>query len=200
MPAHTLILDGFMGRPWRWEPLRRLIEQRCGSASIFRYDWTGRLTLPQLGERLAEEAAKYPDGVNLVGFSMGGMVIRAARHVAPELNVNKTVFLNSPHRGTWLACLIPTPGVRQMRPFDPFLKAIAEKPWKGDTLTVWSGIDGIILPGKNTRFDTGRHVKCAIPLHIWPVWSRTIHHDIVEFLLPATNEPKEPRMHADGRG
>ena len=58
---HTLILDGFMGRPWRWEKLRRDVERRVGSASIFRYDWTGRFTLQELGQRLADEKKKLTE-------------------------------------------------------------------------------------------------------------------------------------------
>ena len=180
---HTIILDGFLGRPWRWERLRRRIEESVGTASIFRYDWTGRAPLPELGSRLAAEAAQHPQGVNLVGFSMGGLVIRAARHVMPELLIKKAVFLNSPHRGSLLAYLIPTPGVRQMRPHNAFLRELAAVPWdEHATLTVWSGVDGIVIPGISTKFDTGRHVKCAVPLHAWPVWSKSIHRDIVSFL------------------
>ncbi len=184
---HTIILDGFLGRPARWAPLRRRIEQRVGSASLFHYDMIGRLSLPALGEKLITEIRKHGDrGVNVVGYSMGGLVIRSAHLVDPTLPLRKAVFMNSPHRGTWLACLFPTPGVRQMRPFDAHIKNITTSAagWTIPTMTVWNSFDGVILPGRNTRWDgvACEHVQCAVPMHVWPVWSRTIHRRVAEFL------------------
>ncbi|HEX8325361.1 MAG TPA: hypothetical protein VF595_15775 [Tepidisphaeraceae bacterium] len=181
--SHTIILDGFLGRPRRWERLRRLIELRAGPASIFQYESTGLTPIPTLGQRLIDEIRGRGGRVNLVGFSMGGMVIRAAHLIDPALPTRRAVFMNSPHLGTWLAHLVPTPGVRQMRPGDPFVKAIADAPWTVPTLTVWNGFDGIILPPRSTRYRYGgEHVCCPVPLHIWPVWSRTIHRRIADFL------------------
>ena len=177
----TLILDGFLGRPWRWERLRKLIEARVGPATIFRYDSTGRLPLPELGAMLLEEIARHDGPVNLVGFSMGGLVMRSAHMINPKLPVRRAVFMNSPHRGTWMACLIPTPGVRQMRPFDHYIQQLNSVQWNVPTLTVWNRIDGIVLPARNTRF-SGQHVQARVPLHIWPVWSRSIHRRVADFL------------------
>ncbi len=197
MSIPTLILDGFLGRPARWERLRRRVEAEVGPATIFRYDSTGRTPLPDLAQLLLIEARRIDPtntGVNLVGYSMGGIVIRSARLIDPTRNIRKAVFMNSPHNGTWIACLIPTPGVQQMRPFDAHMRSLNENKWDVPTLTVWNNFDGVILPGKNTRYDAcgGQHVKCAVPIHIWPVWSRKIHTEVVAFLQsPAVVEVTE---------
>jgi triacylglycerol lipase len=199
MNVPTIILDGFLGRPARWERLRRRIERETAApATIFRYDSTGRAAMPRLAELLLAEVWRVSPtnaGVNLVGYSMGGIIIRTAKSLDRSLNVRRAVFMNSPHRGTWIACLIPTPGVRQMRPFDPHLLGLNKNEWTVPTLIVWNGFDGIVLPGRNTRYDnaTGcEHVRCAVPIHIWPVWSTRIHKQVAAFLkAPTTNELTE---------
>jgi hypothetical protein len=183
---HTFILDGFLGRPRRWETLRAAIEDRVGPATIHRYDCSGLSSLEDLGAKLAATIRSHGTGsnpVNLIGYSMGGLVIRWACLSDPDLPIRRVVFMNSPHEGSWLACLLPLTGIRQMRPFDPHMQRVREQPWNVPTLTIWNPVDGVILPGKNTRFDrAGEQVRCAVPLHIWPVWSRDVRRRVVEFL------------------
>ena len=185
MPVPTLILDGFLGRPGRWERLRRLVEQRTGGpATIFRYDSTGREDLPTLGRKLADTAERLGGPVNLVGFSMGGLVIRSAKLLAPTLPVRRAVFINSPHRGTWLAHLWPLPGVRQMRPRDAFQATLAGAAWDVPTLVVFNRFDGIVYPATSTRYAMAGcdHWECPVPMHVWPVWSRSTHRRVADYL------------------
>lgn len=190
MPTPTLILDGFLGRPRRWARLGRLIEHRTGApATQFRYDSTGRQDLPALGRKLADAVARVDGPVNLVGFSMGGLVIRAAKLLEPALPVSRAVFINSPHRGTWLAHLWPLPGVRQMRPRDAFQATLAAAAWDVPTLVVYNRFDGIVVPAASTRYPmTGcEHWECPVPMHVWPVWSRSTHRRVADFLSETTS-------------
>ena len=61
--------------------------------------------------------------VDLVGFSMGGLV---ARYYLQRLGglerVKKFIAISSPHNGTWTAFLRRNPGGRQMRPGSDLLK------------------------------------------------------------------------------
>lgn len=182
--GHTVILDGFLGRPRRWEKLRRLIESRGGTASIHRYDCTGRTDLPTLGRNLYHEYCGLVAGpLNLVGYSMGGLVIRTACMLAPDFAVRRAVFINSPHRGTWLAHLWPFIGVRQMRPNHPHLANLNTAPWSIPTLTIYNRFDGIIIPASSTRLPSGGdHFPCPIPAHVWPVWSKTVHRCVADFV------------------
>lgn len=185
--VHTFILDGFLGRARRWERLRRTIELRGGSTSIYSYDSTGRLDLPTLGRQLSEHVRGVGGRINLVGYSMGGLVIRTARMLDPEFAFDRAVFINSPHRGTWAAHLWPLVGVRQMRPGSDLLARLADAPWDVPTLTVYNRFDGIIVPACSTRWAKGgEHFRCPVPAHVWPVWSRRVHRRVADFLATPT--------------
>ena len=183
MAESTLILDGIWGRPWRWGRLRRRIVESGGAAEIFRYDCWGRVEFEELGRRLAGEIRQRGGEVNLVGFSMGGLVVRAAHLVDRTLPIRRAVFLNSPLRGSWLAKLLPWPGIRQMRPGSAFMRAIEGAEWTAPTLSVWCPLDLMVIPGTSARWEeAGECVCCWVPAHIWPVYSRRVHERVVEFL------------------
>ena len=189
--VETFILDGIWGRPRRWEPLRATLEDRVGPATIYRYDCSGFVSFEELGGQLATAIRSRGAPVNLVGYSMGGLVIRSAHLVDSSLPIRRAAFMNSPHGGSWLACLLPLAGVRQMRPFDPYMKRLAAHTWDVPTLTIWNPVDGIIVPGRNTRWDgAGEHVRCGVPIHYWPILSKPLQRRVVEFL--AAGEASEP--------
>jgi hypothetical protein len=99
-------------------------------------------------------------------------------------------------------------GVRQMRPFDPYMKRVAEHRWDVPTLTIWNPIDGIILPGRHTRWDVagGEHVCCTVPVHAWPVWSKAVQQRVVDFLAAGggltspCSGGRRYRCHPEGSG
>ena len=180
--THTVILDGFLGRSRRWGRLCRTIEAHGGSASIHRYDSTGRLDLPTLAGQLSRACRGLGRPVNFVGYSMGGLVIRTAS-LLESLRMERAVFINTPHRGTLAAYLWPLVGVRQMRPGDPLLARLAAAAWDVPTLTVYNRFDGVVVPAASTRFDKGgEHFPCPVPAHVWPVWSKRVHRRVAEFL------------------
>lgn len=182
METTTLIIDGIWARPKRWLPLCRRIESSIGPSYLFEYDSSGRQNFERLGQLIADEICRL-GSVNLVAFSMGGLVARAAHLVQPDLPLRRAVFLNSPHRGSWLAYLLPLEGVRQMRPGGEFMQRIAQTDWRFPTFSIWNPLDTMVVPGRHTRFEraTEEHF-CSVPIHLWPIWSATIHRQIVEFL------------------
>lgn len=183
MAVRTLIIDGLWGRPRRWRGLQRLIEQRCGPAAIYEYDASGCVPFEVLGEQLAQEIRRHDGPVNLVGFSMGGVVARAAHLVDPTLPVRRAALLNSPHQGSWLAYLLPLAGIRQMRPSSAFMARLREHTWSVPTLVVWNAIDQMVIPGSSTRWNGAcAEAKCSVPLHLWPIWSTAIHERVADFL------------------
>src|ERR671912_1439950 len=96
----TLILDGIFGRPRRFGRLRDTIERSCGRAIIHPYDCTGRTPFEALARQLADAVRAAGTPVNLVGYSMGGIVIRSAHLLDPALPIRRAAFLNSPHAGS----------------------------------------------------------------------------------------------------
>jgi triacylglycerol lipase len=179
----TLLLDGIWGRPRRFGALQRALEQSCGPAEIFRYaDW-GNTPFEVLGARLADEVRRRGEPVNVLGFSMGGLVVRAAHLVDPTIRFRRAVFLNSPHRGSWLAHALPLPGVRQMRPGSDFMQRLHDADWRFPTLATWCPADTMIVPGWYAKFDKAQeNICCRMPAHIWPIKSAAVHRRVVEFL------------------
>src|ERR1700729_2034536 len=131
----TLLLDGIFGRPKRFEKkFLRDVRQQCGPAEVFRYNSSGLATFEQLGAQLANEIRRRDQPVNLIGFSMGGLVIRAAHLHDPTLPIRRAVLMNSPLNGSLLAYALPIGGIRQMRPSDEFLQRIKNASWDVPTL------------------------------------------------------------------
>lgn len=181
--ATTLILDGIWGRPWRFERLARCIEARGGRAEVYHYDCTGRSSFEQLGKTLAERIQRIGGSVNLVGYSMGGLVVRSAYLIDPTIPLHKAVLMNAPNEGSWLAYLLPLPAIRQMRPNSAFLRQLRQQAWTAPTLVVWNAFDQMVIPARSTRWKSATaSARCALPMHLWPVWSRTIHQQVADFL------------------
>ena len=184
MTSHTLILDGIWGRPRRWEPLRRALESRVGPAEIFLYDSRGMKRFEVLAEKLIERIRAIGWPVNLIGFSMGGLVIRTACLLAPDLPVRRAVFLNTPHGGSILAYLAPLPGIRQLCPNSDLIRKLNGQPWSAPTFVVWNPLDTAVIPGRNTRWQIAgaSEAICAVPLHVWPIFSTKLREQIVSFI------------------
>src|SRR5438876_6994057 len=133
----TLILDGIFGRPRRFRTLQKALQSSCGPAELFSYNCTGLIPFEQLGQQLVEVIHKIATPVNIVAFSMGGIVARVARLLDPTIPVERAVFINCPHRGSWLAYALPFPGVKQLRPNSPLMKQLADAPWPIATMAIW---------------------------------------------------------------
>ncbi|HEU4678459.1 MAG TPA: hypothetical protein VFS35_02985, partial [Terrimicrobiaceae bacterium] len=74
----TIIIDGIWGSHKRWERLRGRIEKEVGPCAIWRYDNSGRTSIESLASALTQELKRAKHPVNLIGYSMGGLVVREA--------------------------------------------------------------------------------------------------------------------------
>jgi triacylglycerol lipase len=179
----TFILDGIWGRPRRFLPLCRMIEEAGGRAILHNYECSGRTPFETLAEGLVDAIHKTGGPVSLVTFSMGGIVARAARLIDPGLPITRAVFINTPHNGSWLACALPFAGVRQLRPNSPLMARLKDADWPIPTLAVWCPGDLVVIPGSSAKWNLAcEHIRCDVPLHPWAVWSRSIRRRVVEFL------------------
>jgi triacylglycerol lipase len=185
--TQTLIIDGIWGSHKRWERLRSRIESEVGPCRIWRYDNSGRASIESLGSTLSSQLQHLKAPVNLVGYSMGGLVIREALRQAPRLKVRRVVLLNSPNYGSAVAFLVPLSACREMRPGSAFLKQLNAAPWEVPTLATWCPYDLMVFPGSSGRWKKASVVlRSDVPIHLWPVVSLQIHRSITAFL--ASNE------------
>ncbi len=110
-----------------------------------------------LGEHVERICARTGhDRVHVVGHSLGGLI---ARHYVQlqggGRRVESLVTLGTPHGGSVLAHLLPTPMVRQLRPGSAVLESLAAPAPDYDTRTtaVYSDLDQLVVPTRNGRCD-----------------------------------------------
>jgi hypothetical protein len=110
------------------------------------------------------------------------LVIRAAKLLRPELPIHRAAFLNTPHGGSVWAYALPIGGIRQMRPSDPFIRQLKSVAWEVPTIVSWCPMDTAVVPGRSARLKCAEQTMCcAVPVHVWPIFSRYIQGRVVEF-------------------
>lgn len=190
-PARTYILDGIWGWHLRWEGLRKRVEKEVGPCQIWHYDNSGRTSLEKAGTELAKEIAKGPGQVNLVGYSMGGLVIREALRQEKSVQARNVVLLHSPNNGSLNGHFFPMlPACQEMRPGSSFIQRLNQAPWSHPTLVSWCPYDLVVFPGTSARWGKAtQSLRSDVPVHAWPVVSKSIHNAVVSFLLVERAEP-----------
>ena len=180
----TWILDGIWGSHSRWEPLRRRIEKNVGPCRIWRYDNSGRTPLEAAGAAFRAELLATGGEFNVIGYSMGGLVVRESLRLAHPLPVRRAVFLHCPHVGSLAARAFPLPACRDMRPGSLFLTRLNQAAWNIPTLATWCALDAVVVPGQSARWQRAQTtIQSPVPAHAWPVISPQIHQAVIRFLL-----------------
>jgi len=192
--TQTLIIDGIWGSHRRWERLRSRIAKEVGPCTIWQYDNSGRISIEALAKALSSELRQLDVPVNLIGYSMGGLVIREALRQSPEPKVKKVALLNSPNHGSAAAFFVPLSACREMRPGSAFLRQLNAAPWTYPTLVTWCPYDLMVFPGSSGRWDKANVLlRTDVPMHLWPVFSVEIHRSITAFLSSKDGTPASPR-------
>ena len=126
---------------WNYSPF--LSDIRRGAADLGRHI-----------ERVCAETGH--DRVHVVGHSLGGLIARYhVQRQGGDRRVASLVTLGTPHEGSILAHVVPTPVVRQLRPGSPVLRELAE-PARGcrtRITAVYSDLDQMVLPTRSGRCD-----------------------------------------------
>ena len=129
-------------------------------------------------EDLARQVADYIDTkfspeqvLDLVGFSMGGIV---SRYYVQKLHgynkVQRFITVSSPHHGTHIAHFSHRYGARQMRPNSPLLKDLNQDISaleKVDYTSIWTPFDVMILPANSSQMPVGKELLIPVLIHAW---------------------------------
>jgi triacylglycerol lipase len=129
-------------------------------------------------DELAKQIANYvtttfasEQRLDLVGFSMGGIVSRYYVQRLGGINrVQRFITISSPHHGTIVAYGSRRPGCVQMRPNSIFLKDLnsdALTLGQLDFTSIWTPYDLMIVPANSSQMPVGRQVIVPVPLHPW---------------------------------
>jgi hypothetical protein len=95
------------------------------------------------------------DRVHVVGHSLGGLIARYhVQRQDGDRRVESLVTLGTPHRGSLLAHVVPTPLVRQLRPGSPVLRELEEPAVCRTRVTaIYSDLDQVVVPTNAGRCD-----------------------------------------------
>ena len=144
----VLVVHGLWDTPARIEPLVDGLRRR-GIAHVAAMKLTPNDGSVALRE-MAKQVVRAINGlgmdagsaaIDVVGFSMGALLTRAAlvlehEHIGP--NVQKFISISGPHAGAWNAHALPSrrfPGIADMRPKSAFLLALESAPPVSETGT-----------------------------------------------------------------
>lgn len=149
-----------------------------------------RLAARELAKDIDTVLAKeHATQVDLVCHSVGGLV---ARHFLQgrkgRAKVRHLVMLGTPHRGTQLASLLTSavPVARQASPGSLVLEDLERRGIPGGVLVTnfWSPLDGIVVPGRNSRLEHERVHNVKVMSHHWGyLVSRNIYNQVRAVLL-----------------
>ncbi|MGV0105964.1 Lip, triacylglycerol lipase [Nostoc sp. DSM 114160] len=129
-------------------------------------------------DELAKQVADYvtttfapEQRLDLVGFSMGGIVSRYYVQRLGGINrVQRFITISSPHHGTVVAYGSRRPGCLQMRPDSIFLKDLnsdAVMLGQLDFTSIWTPYDLMIVPANSSQMPVGSQVIVPVTLHPW---------------------------------
>ncbi|MDV3001165.1 MAG: hypothetical protein N5P05_002771 [Chroococcopsis gigantea SAG 12.99] len=117
----------------------------------------------------------HPDQkIDLVGFSMGGMVTRYyIQRLRGIERVQRYVSISAPNQGTLTAYSLAMPGIQQMRPDSPWIEDLnsdyMETLGKINTTIVWTPYDLMIAPPSSSSLPPCEEVQIPVLLHAWMV-------------------------------
>lgn len=132
-------------------------------------------------EHLAQQVFHYieatfaPDQpIDLVGFSMGGIVSRYyVQRLGGLQRTHRLVTIASPHNGTWVAYLRPNIGAAQMRRQSAFLSELnrdVERLNQINVTSIWTPYDLMIVPAQSSQLPIGKEIQLPVLNHSWMVY------------------------------
>ncbi len=137
-------------RKWGWHHIKAV---NLGGKFRSIEDFTQVLTR-EVDKILSETGASRTD---LVGHSMGGLVIRSYMvENSARTKIRRIVTLGSPHAGSKLAVLAVGKAAKEMRPGSSFIESLSrtgnQVPDGGDFYAIYSIIDNMVLPNESAMF------------------------------------------------
>ncbi len=114
--------------------------------------------------------------IDLIGFSMGGLVSRYyVQCLGGTRRVQRLMTISSPHRGTLAAYFSQRPGCVQMRPDSEFIANLnrdLDCLTRLDFTSLWTPFDLMILPPTSSQLGLGTEIMLRVIAHPLMVFDR----------------------------
>ncbi|AFY93825.1 esterase/lipase family protein [Chamaesiphon minutus] len=156
----------------------------------------GSTRLEILAQQLADEIDRTfgPDRpIDLLGFSMGGLVSRYYLQRLDGLRrVQRFITISSPHNGTIAANFSRQSGCMQMRPNSTFMQDLSSDVDRLKELnftSLWTPFDLIILPPSSSQLGIGTQRSISVLAHPLMVSDRRVLLAISEALSQPAKSP-----------
>jgi triacylglycerol lipase len=140
---------------------------------------TGDAKLEVLAQQVADLVERIfpPDQpIDLLGFSMGGLVSRYyIQRLGGIDRVQRFITISSPHNGTVAAYFTTRAGCIQMRPNHRFIEDLNGDLDMLDRISVtsiWTPFDLMILPPRSSQLGIGTDIRLPVLSHVQMVFDR----------------------------
>jgi triacylglycerol esterase/lipase EstA (alpha/beta hydrolase family) len=186
----VVLVHGFKDSGRKMEPMTRFLRRRGWEAQTVTLapSW-GEMGIDELAGQLAEtlDTRFAPEQrVNLVGFSMGGLICRYyAQRLGGLERIDRLVTIACPHRGTLMAHASKRPGPLQMRPNSEFLRDLnrdIEELGRVKFSSVWTPLDLMIVPANSSRIGVGEERVHWVVAHPLMVYQPSVMRTVAEIL------------------
>jgi triacylglycerol lipase len=131
--------------------------------------------------------------IDLIGFSMGGLVSRYyIQRLGGIDRVQRLITISSPHQGTLAAYFSQRPGCVQMRPDHEFtidLNRDLDCLQRLDFTSLWTPFDLMILPPNSSQLGIGTEIMLPVIAHPLMVFDRRCLDAIATALAQPVKSP-----------
>jgi triacylglycerol lipase len=140
---------------------------------------SGDAKLEVLAQQVADLVERiFPPAqpIDLLGFSMGGLVSRYyIQRLGGIDRVQRFITISAPHNGTVAAYFTTRPGCVQMRPNHQFIQDLNDDVDLLDRIAVtsiWTPFDLMILPPRSSQLGVGTDISLPVLSHVQMVFDR----------------------------
>jgi pimeloyl-ACP methyl ester carboxylesterase len=200
----VLLVHGLVDNRSVFSVMQRSLRRR-GFAHVCTWNYSPLLTdiargAADLGahiERICQQT-DY-DRVHVVGHSLGGLIARYhVQRQGGDRRVESLVTIGTPHEGSVLAHVVPTPLIRQLRPGSPVLQELSE-PAPGcrtPVTAIYSDLDQMVLPTRAARCEhpdlAARNVQVRGIGHMSLPRHRIVVDEVAATLAGHRDSPSRP--------
>ena len=169
----TILVPGFGDDTGILRGLERYLQEAGMAAyALSPQPSNGVVGIEVLAQQLAatiDQQFPTATALNLVGFSMGGLICRSyLQQYGGLARTERLITIATPHQGTWTAYTYNRPACQQMRPGSQFLATLnrdLSALQQVNFTSIWTPFDLTILPATSSYLPVGEMVQVWSPFH-----------------------------------